>query len=206
MKFLLVLSLTAIFFSNGFSQEIAMNSSEISQFKLVVKQKIQAIKSLQLDFVQTKHLGFLSNDLSSKGHLFYAQKNVKWSYTYPDIYNVLFKNGQVLINDKGKISSVPKSNDLFKKINSLVAQSIEGNLFENPDFTATFYKIGKEKIVKLSPNNANMAKYIKVVTVYFSENAMVNKIRLTEASGDYTLLQFTNQKINIAIPSIVFNN
>ena len=67
--------------------------------KLSSQQNYQLLES---DFVQYKHLDFLENDIETSGKLAYkAPGLVKWEYTHPYQYSVIFKKDELLINDGG---------------------------------------------------------------------------------------------------------
>lgn len=207
MKYLLLqVSLLLSFYFHA--QETPMSSSEIALFKTKVQQEMQSISSLQFDFVQTKHLSFLKNDVISKGKMYYnSNRMFKWEYNSPSLYSILFKSNAIYINDNGKKSAVSKNNELFQRLNTLVQQSISGQVFNNKDFTVSFTKNKLENTAQFTPKNASLKKYIKNVKLYFNHGEqLASKVKITEPSGDYTLLHFSNKRKNISIPLSVFNN
>ena len=54
-----------------FSQEQKMSASEITSFKATVEKEAKNIKSLKTDFVQYKHLDFLSKDIETSGKMYF---------------------------------------------------------------------------------------------------------------------------------------
>src|SRR5690606_23127623 len=127
------------------AQETAMTASEIVSFKGKVIATAQTTKSIKTDFTQYKHLDFLSEDVKTSGKMLFKSTNlVKWEYTNPYKYSVIFKEEQLLINDGGTKSTVDIGNSkLFKDLNLLFVSSVKRNMFSDADFTVSFFKSAK---------------------------------------------------------------
>ena len=80
-----------------FSQE-PLNQNEIKTFKEDVMTLDNNTKTIVCDFIQYKHLSFLNNDIETMGKLVFKIPNfVKWEYTSPYQYTVVFKDDELLI-------------------------------------------------------------------------------------------------------------
>ena len=195
------------FFS--FSQEKKLTFSEIKLLKESVKAKSKKTKTILSDFIQLKHLDFLSNDIETFGKLAYKAPNlVKWEYTKPYTYSVIFKEGKLLINDGGKKNSVNiSSSKLFKKLNELIIRSISGDMFDDEEFDISYSKSNREYIVKFNSKNDNLNKYIKQFVIHFTLNSYeVHQIKIIEPTDDYTKIVFKNRKENSILDNAVFSN
>ena len=98
-----------VIFSSGIliGQEAVMSVSEIASFKDQVSNSSKTTTTIVSDFVQYKHMDFLANDIETSGKLaFKAPGLVKWEYTSPYQYSVIFKEDKLLINDGGTKSNV----------------------------------------------------------------------------------------------------
>jgi outer membrane lipoprotein carrier protein len=104
MKTKLILLLVSVFhIALTKAQETAMSSAEITSFKQTVVAEAQKIKTLKTDFVQYKHLDFLSKEITSSGSMLLKNPNkLLWKYNTPIQYGILFKDNKVLVNDQGK--------------------------------------------------------------------------------------------------------
>jgi outer membrane lipoprotein carrier protein len=191
-----------------FAQDQKMINSEISTFKELVKKENQKIKSIKTDFVQYKHLDFLSKDIETSGKMAFKTPNLLcWQYTNPYQYSIIFKNNKVYINDQGKKSTIDANNKIFEKINKLIIGSVSGNMFDDKEFTVSYYKSKEFNIAKLIPKTAEIKKYIKEVELYFSKSeATVSEVKLIETSNDFTRIVFKNKQINAKIDDSIFNN
>ncbi|MBQ4821346.1 outer membrane lipoprotein carrier protein LolA [Aquimarina sp. MMG016] len=164
-------------------------------------------KTIVNTFTQLKHIDFLSNDIESKGDLYFKAPDViKWSYTDPYEYSVIFKDKKLYINDAGKKSDVNlASNKVFKKLNDLIARSVSGDMLDDSQFTIEFYKKDNVYIAKLTPKDKTLSTMFKQIVLRFNKNDfLVSSVKLIEPSDDYTLIKFENKSVNQPIQDAVF--
>lgn len=96
----------------GFSQQERMSKQEADQVRIKIIEKSKNTNTIMGDFVQTKHLDFLSNDIKSTGKLVFKFPDlIKWEYKTPFNYSVVFKNDKLFINDDGDKSKIDRSNN-----------------------------------------------------------------------------------------------
>lgn len=202
LVFLLMMSLTL------FAQEQKMSASEIAVFKATVEKETKNIKSLKTDFIQYKHLDFLSKDIETSGKMYFKQPNLlHWQYTKPYQYSIVFKNNKVYINDQGNKSTVDAKSKMFEKINKLIVGSVSGNMFDDKEFSIAYFKNKDSYIAKLTPKTATIKKYINQVDLYFPMNdATVSQVKLIEPSGDFTRIVFKNKQLNVKVDDSFFTN
>jgi outer membrane lipoprotein carrier protein len=196
--------------SFGFTtnQETKMTASEISSFKQLVQNQSKSISSIQTDFTQKKSMAFLENDVVSKGRmLLNAEGNLKWQYTEPNKYSIIFKNDRIYINDNGTKTTPNVDQRLFKKISGLISSSIKGDVFNDTEFTYEYFKKGSDVLVKMTSKDKALAKYIQKIELTFPKNeALVSHVKLIEPSGDFTVISFTNRKLNAVIDKKEFEH
>jgi outer membrane lipoprotein-sorting protein len=206
--FLLLIFINSFCFSS-FAQEQKMTENEIVVFKQSVAMVSKKIKSLSTDFVQYKHLDFLSKDIETSGKMVFKEPNsLLWQYKKPYSYAIIFKNGKILINDEGKKSAVDIGNSkLFGKINKLIVGSVSGDLFDDKEFSISYFKNKNQNISKFIPKDATLKKYIKQIELTFDkEDATVVQVKLLESSADFTRIVLKNKVINAKIDEASFTN
>lgn len=208
MKTRIFLLLFCIMNLNVFSQEQKMSASEITSFKATVEKEAKNIKSLKTDFVQYKHLDFLSKDIETSGKMYFKQPNMlNWQYTKPYQYSIIFKNNKVFINDQGKKSTVDANSKMFEKINKMIVGSVSGNMFDDKEFTIAYFKNKDSYIIRLTPKTASIKKYINQIDLHFPmSDTTVSEVKLTEPSGDFTRIVFKNKQLNAKIDDSIFTN
>jgi len=193
----------------SFAQEQKMSDNEITVFKQSVALVSKKIKTLSTDFVQYKHLDFLSKDIETSGKMVFKEPNsLLWQYKKPYSYSIIFKNGKILINDEGKKSAVDIGNSkLFGKINKLIVGSVSGDLFDDKEFSISYFKNKDQNVTKFIPKDTALKKYIKQIELTFGkEDATVVQVKLMESSEDYTRIVLKNKVINAKVDEASFTN
>ncbi len=189
------------------AQEVELSVSEINTFKEQVNNTAQKSNTIVNEFVQLKHIDFLSNDIESSGDLYFKKPNIiKWSYTNPYQYSVIFRDKKLFINDSGKKSDLNLgTNKIFEKLNDLIAKSVSGDMLNDDQFTMSFFKKNHIYLVKLIPKEENLGSMFKQIELSFSKSDyLVSSVKLIEPSGDFTLINFKNKSINQPISNEVF--
>lgn len=203
-----VLFLSLSLFS-GFAQEQKMADSEVATFKNAVNAVAKNTKTLTTDFTQSKHMDFLSKDIETSGKMNFKTPNMlQWQYVKPYQYSIVFKNNKIFINDAGKKNNIDKGNSkMFDKLNKLIVGSVNGNMFDENEFTISYFKTKDFNITKLLPKDAALKKYVKQMELYFDKTGnTVSQVKMIEPSNDYTKIIFKNKVINAKIDDSVFNN
>ena len=191
------------------AQEQKMTETEIVSFKQSVSTVSKKINSLSSDFVQYKHLDFLSNDIETSGRMVFKEPNwIQWQYKKPYNYSIVFKDGKILINDEGKKSAMDvSSSKIFAKINKLIVGSVSGNMFDDKEFSISYFKNKTNNVTKFIPKDVALKKYIKQIELTFDkEDATVVQVKLLESSEDHTKIVLKNKIINAKIEDSLFNN
>jgi len=209
IKFFLLLIFLNTSLFKSFAQEQKMSESEITAFKQSVVAVSKKIKTLSTDFVQYKHLDFLSKDIETSGKMIFKEpSSLLWQYKKPYNYSIVFKNGKILINDEGKKSAVDIGNSkLFGKINKLIVGSVSGDLFDDKEFSISYFKNKEQNLARFIPKDATLKKYIKQIELTFDkEDATVVQVKLLESSADYTRIVLKNKVINAKVDEGSFTN
>ncbi|OWP85343.1 cell envelope biogenesis protein LolA [Flavobacterium davisii] len=201
--FILLTSLCSFVF---FAQEQKLSDAEVASFKAMVEKENKTIKTIKTDFVQYKHMDFLSKDIESSGKMFFKLPNLlNWQYNKPYQYSIVFKNNKVFINDQGKKSTV--DGKLFEKINKMIIGSVSGNMFDDKEFAITYFKTKDNYIVKLLSKANQVKKYIKQIELSFpKDDPSVSQVKLIEPSDDFTKIVFKSKQINAKFNDEVFDN
>lgn len=208
-KIFIVLIFLNVYQFQSWAQDQKMTDNEITAFKQSVAVVSKKIKTLSTDFVQYKHLDFLSKDIETSGKMIFKEPNsLLWQYKKPYSYTIVFKNGKILINDEGKKSAVDiGSSKLFGKINKLIVGSVSGDLFDDKEFLISYFKNKDHNTAKFIPKDATLKKYIKQIDLTFDkEDATVIQVKLLESSADYTRIVLKNKVINAKVDEASFSN
>jgi outer membrane lipoprotein-sorting protein len=162
----------------------------------------KALISLESDFTQEKLISVMSEKIISKGHFCFKKQNkILWEYTTPFTYRIVINNTNMWIQDNKKTKRYNmQSNKIFKTINDLMSSTVQGNVLGNKDYKARFMENSKYDVIELSPVQKETKEFVKVIQLFFDKKLHdVVKVKMTEPSEDYTIIDFTNRKRNINI-------
>ena len=139
---------------------------------------------------------------------FKAPGLVKWEYTKPYQYSVVFKEDKLLINDGGNKSKVDiGSSKMFKKLNELIVNSVKGNMFDDAEFEISYFKTSKANKAIFVPKDKKISGYIASFELLFDKkDAAVLEVKMVEPSADFTRIVFSNRILNSNVSDAVFSN
>jgi len=184
--------------------------SKVSDPKEVEQRLVKASASMNTitsDFVQEKHLEYLSVVIESKGKFWFKKPGIlRWEYTDPYKYIIVINQGKIIIKDEGKKNEFDvNSNKAFQELNNIIVNSVNGTLISSEKYNYEILE-GKESwLVKLFPKDPQMKKIMKSIELYFLKTDMsVNRIKMVESDQDYTMITLRNKKYNEVIPASVF--
>lgn len=200
------LILVFILVSTFVNAQTKMSPTDATALKTKVRALAETTETISSNFVQYKHLDFLSNDIKSTGKLaFKSPDKVKWEYVTPFQYSVVFKNETLHINDNGNKSAMDMgSNKIFKQLNQLITASIKGDLFDAEEFTVTYFNKEQKSEAHFEPTDPDFREFIKSFQIIFNGIGEVEEVKMIEPSGDYTQIIFSNRITNQDLSDAIF--
>ena len=178
------------------------------QIKQKVNQTASAMKTMQCDFVQTKHLKMLNNDFVSHGKMYYQQSNkLRWEYISPYLYTFILNNDKVLLKNKQRNDLIDvNQNKLFKEIVRIMMSSVVGNcLTDDKNYEVSIATIGNEWVATLLPQRKDMKQMFQKLVLHFNaKKSVVNTVELYDKNGEKTIIELKNIRINETIHPHMF--
>ena len=203
-----IFSFILFFWSLGmFAQQNNFTSVSLKSSASQLTEKMESAKSLYGEFEQTKVIKMLDVETTSYGRIYYQSPDViKWEYTKPYPYSLLFKNNFIYIDDDGQKSKQDMtSNKLFAKLGDLITGSLNGKILkDDANFDVEYQKKKHHVEAVITPKDKSMADMFEKVIMSFSEDKMLQSVKLQESGEDYTLISFKNWKMNTPIKASVF--
>ncbi len=172
-----------------------------------IKSQSQKIYSIEADFVQTKNISFIDEQLISNGKFWFSRPDkMRWEYQKPFFYSIIINGDQItVIDDKKENRFDAASNAMFGQVKQVIMNMVNGRMFDDSDYHATLKEETNFYVVNFETVNEAMKEYITSIDLYFTKtDYLMEKIRMNEASGDNTMIVFSNQKINQPLPDDVF--
>jgi outer membrane lipoprotein-sorting protein len=182
--------------------------ADATAFRKKAQEYTKKTNSLESDFKQVKHLSMLTENSVSKGKFWFKKDNLlRWEYKEPVQYLIVLNSGKAYIKDNGKVKKFDmNSNRIFKQVNELMLAAIKGDIMESADYKITYFEGSDSFLAELSPLQKNMKEYVKNILIYFDKKDFsVSKFRMTELSGDYTEVEFSNKKTNLPFENSIFS-
>jgi len=203
MKRLLIL----LFVFTSVHLSLTAQQSE-AQIRQAITQAASAMKTMQCDFTQTKHLRMLNDKMTSKGRMYYQQTNrLRWEYTSPYSYTFILNDDKVLLKNKQRNDVIDvNKNKLFREIARIMMNSVVGtSLTDDKSFKSTIATNGNEWIASLLPQRKDLKQLFQKIILHFSKkNAMVKQVELIERNGDKTVIELNNIRTNEKISADMF--
>lgn len=167
------------------------------------------LRSLEGEFVQTKELSLLQEQLVSQGVIYYRQAGgqLRWEYRTPYRYTFVL-NGERVMMRSGERTDVIDTfdNRVFREIARIMMNSLTGRcLTATSDFDVRIEAGAERWIAELTPRRREMAQFFTKVRLHFDPTRqLVIRVELIERNGDRTTIDLKNLKTNTAIDEAVF--
>lgn len=159
------------------------------------------IDTMQTNFVQKKHVTFLTNPIETSGYLYFAKhKNNKysllWEYNAPSLSGLWSHNESTLVwtQSRGNIRA-PQGHE--KEIISIMIQQLIFWLKIDFQEIASRYKfeLVAERTIKLTPKRKDIFQFI--IVTFREDFQGLEKLILDEGAGNFISLSFFETEYNI---------
>lgn len=181
---------------------------DIQAFRKGIEQMAASTTSIKADFKQEKYLSILSNKIDSEGVILFKKPNLlRWEYKSPFEYIIVLNGNEIVIKDQGKVNAFDiGGSQAFKEVNNLIINSVQGNVLDTEQFHIEYYESEVLYLAKLTPKDAKMKQFLQGIDIHFDrKDFSVSKVKLVESEGDYTLITFSNKKLNENLPDASFS-
>lgn len=208
MNKIILVILFFISFQLSFAQ-VPLSNNEAEKFRKQALIKANSIKSIVSEFTQHKRISFLNNEIITIGNLVFKSPNtIKWEYTSPYHYSIIFSKNKLYINDGGEKNSIDiTSNTIFKSLNDLIVNTINGSMFDDNKYIISYFKLNENYLVKFLPKEEKINGLVTAFELVFhKETYDVIEVKMIESSNDYTIIIFKNKTLNTLIDDAIFNN
>ena len=194
--------------STGFSQYIGYQPvADLSAFKTKYIAESAKIQSISSDFTQNKSMAAITGMVTSKGKFWFQRSNkLRMEYTTPNSYVMVMDGDKVNIRENGKDNKMNAgASKLFKEINRVVLDCIQGTILDSKDFSSKVFENDKSYLLELTPTNKAFKEFFKnIVLVVEKTDFTARSITMNEPSGDNTVMTFTSKKLNQALDASLF--
>ncbi len=197
-----------ILLSYGQADQAFTEMGDIAKFKSEISISAGNTETVQASFIQEKHLGMLKDNLISEGTLQFKKPNmIKWGYTKPYDYVVVLNDQKVVISDEGNVNTMDLSASAsFSELSTIMSSVISGNVMDGKRFEIEYLESDAQYLVELHPKDAQMKSRIALIEMYIAkDDYSVDAIKLIEPANDYTLISFSNIRLNAPLSDAIFD-
>lgn len=203
-----VLFFILLFLYGGTFEHCMAQQVNEAQVKKEIGQAAAALKTLQCDFVQTKHLKLLNDDMVSKGKMYYDQgSKLRWEYVTPYAYTFILNGDKVLLKNRNRNDIIDvNQNKIFKEIARIMMSSVVGDcLSDTRSFKTSIRGTDTEWVATLLPLRKDIKQMFQQITLHFNkQRRIVTKVELLEKNGDKTVIELKNIRTNEAVSASLF--
>lgn len=195
-------------FNNLEAQDQYHPVNDIEGFRHKVIEASFLTQSISSEFVQLKHLSFLEEDVESFGNFYFQKENrLRWEYTAPFFYLIIFNMDTILIRDEQNTNLYDAaSGRMFREINNIMLSMVNGSILESSDFEFEYFENTSSYMLELSPQDSNMKEFLSKIRLFINKSDYtVDELYMIEKSNDYTHIRFTNKRLNEDIPQHIFD-
>jgi outer membrane lipoprotein-sorting protein len=165
------------------------------------------ITSITCDFSQEKTLTALTEKIASRGKFWFKRSNkLRLEYTEPFVYLIIMNGDKMLVRDDKKENRFNvKASKLFKQMNRIMIDCVQGNILESKDFTTRVFENGTTFVLEMTPVSGSLREFFQtVVLTVDKKDYSAKSIAMNEPMGDITVILFEHKKLNEPIADTVF--
>lgn len=208
-KFLIVFIMLALHGSTAWAQPKGFRAvGDENLFRKNYAKAAETTTSIKSSFRQEKNLSMLAEKINSDGLFYFKKTNkVRMEYTKPYKYLLIINNDKILIQNQQK-KKVYSSGDnkLFKVINNVIMDCVQGRALQNKDFQAKVFENDKSYCLNLVPQAKEIKPLFSSIRIYIGKNDFsIDQLEMKEKMGDTTIITFVNKQLNTAIGDEVFS-
>lgn len=163
-------------------------------------QTAASMQCMNCRFTQQKTMAMLTEPAVSEGLMSYnSPDKMRWEYTSPYTFALVVDGEKITkITDGNEEALDAKSGRMYQGIVNIIMSSATGKkLFDKSMFNVDIQDFGDFWKAEMQPKKHNMKRMFTMLTFYFVKtDNIINKVEITEASGDVTTIQFYDMKIN----------
>ena len=179
-----------------------------------LQQKLETVQTVEAEFVQTKHLQVFQNEIVLKGKMGLRREgaDLAWHVTSPIRYSVCFRGAVMTQWDETSQKTTTfdtASNPLLKALLDQMRGWFSGNLSEmQREYDLTLREAPKTRrpVLTCIPKG-EISNFMKEIEIRFAEETgYIDSVKLVEASGDWSEIQFLNTKLNQPLSDQLFHH
>jgi outer membrane lipoprotein-sorting protein len=200
----------AVSIESSSTQARQLSHEELQALLNRLETNLGGLKTLQVDFVQEKHLSIFTSVVKSEGRILFERPDkVRFEITQP-FRSVLITNGEAVARYECESGGWKKLDagdaPMVLIVTRQISAWLEGRFRDESGTYDISAEAGEPPIIVLTPRDEGLRKYISAIRLRLdSAVARVTSVTICEPSGDYTLMTFADESRNAALPANAFD-
>ncbi|MCX6281287.1 MAG: outer membrane lipoprotein carrier protein LolA [Bacteroidetes bacterium] len=208
IKKIFLLAVLLCLYCSLHAQSKPLSPADAMDVRKRISESAKTTASLEARFTQIKELSVIKEKIISKGVFYFKkEKLLRWEYTDPFPYLIIFNCDRIFVKDEDKENHISlQSNKVFREVNNILVGAVQGTLMaDTKNFECTITDLRDEYQASMIPVNLKIKETLSEIILYFSKSDYtVDKLVMREVSGDYTHIEFSEKKINQNISDAKF--
>ncbi len=208
---LVLAALCAGMAGDAFADDTAPSSDSLREALGAWQAGLQQVSSIASDFVQEKHLALFQDALIIQGRLFITSDGrFAWETHWPVRYKLVVANERILQWDEetGRVMTISmRDNPVASTIHAQMSAWFSGQYETLTNtYDAALSSTNPVSFLFKPREGTPAASYLSAVQVWLRpDGRYLDRMQITERSGDSTSIAFTNTVLNQALPSEIWN-
>lgn len=167
----------------------------------------RSVESIVCDFTETRHMSILADDVVRPGTFRY-KRPARMALDFASGDRILMTE-ELFVNriDGQTTTARMNSNPMFRQMQSIFGACMTGDLDAlKGTGRMTVTRTDRGYRVELVPTSRSARKYVSSITLDFDpEDMTLDRLLMTQPSGDYLLYRFSRKRLNVALDDRIFN-
>ncbi len=185
----------------------SLSAQSLNQaFANELQQKGKGTTTIECLFSQTRHASFLQEDVRKEG-VFYLKKPDNILLSYKDGEHIIMTAEWFEMAVAGRVTKTKVSgNPMLRSLRSILSACMLGDMsILDKKFEMTVGQVPGGWEVTMRPRRGRaVSKVSRILLRFDSKDMSLSLLKMEEKSGDYTLYEFYDKKINVVVADDLF--
>lgn len=182
------------------SAQTQLSESQSQEIMASLTEAASSMQTMQCRFVQSKNMAMLTEPSVSEGKMYFSSPDrLRWEYLTPYPFALVVNGEKIVKVTDGKAEVLDgNSGRMYQGITNMIMGSASGKkLFDTSTFDVVLYDDGACWKAEMTPKRRDMKRMFSQLVFHFDKKSQViDHVEFVEPSGDKTIIQFEEIRLN----------